>query len=72
MLADVSNLMKELTRLIVDIMKIMNRDSVVGIATRYELDRPGIEIPVGKEFSAPVQTGPGASCTMDSGSLLCG
>jgi hypothetical protein len=43
-----------------------NRDSAVGIATRYELDGPG-----GATFSAPVQTGLGAypaSCTMGTGS----
>jgi len=40
------------------------RDSVLGVATRYGLDRPG--------FSAPVQTGPGAhpaSYAIDTGSL---
>jgi hypothetical protein len=29
--------------------------SVVGILTAYGLDGPGIEIPVGARFSAPVQ-----------------
>ena len=33
--------------------------SVVGIATGYELDGPGIETRWGARFSAPVQTGPG-------------
>jgi hypothetical protein len=45
--------------------------SSVGIANGYGLDGPGIEIPVGARFSAPVQTGPGAhpaSCTMGTGS----
>ena len=43
--------------------------SSVGIATGYRLDGPGIE------FSAPVQTGPGAhpvSCIMGTGSFLGG
>ena len=35
------------------------RDSVVGMATRYELDGPGIESRLGVKFSAPVQTSPG-------------
>jgi hypothetical protein len=50
----------------------MGRDSVVGIATRYELDGPGIESRWGARFSVPVQTGPGAypaSYTMGTGSL---
>ena len=45
--------------------------SVVGIATGYGLDGPGIEFRWGARFSAPVQTGPGAhpaSCTMGTGS----
>jgi hypothetical protein len=49
----------------------VGRDSVVGIATRYELDGPGIESR-GARFSAPVQTGPGAYpafCTMGTGSF---
>ena len=43
--------------------------SVVGIATGYGLDGPGIESRRGSRFSAPVQTGPGAhpaSSTMGS------
>jgi hypothetical protein len=47
-------------------------DSSVGIATRYELDGPGIESRWRARFSAPVQTGPGAypaSCTMCTGSF---
>ena len=32
--------------------------SVVGIATRYGLDGPGIESRWGARFSSPVQTGP--------------
>jgi hypothetical protein len=46
--------------------------SVVGIATVYGLDGPGIEIRWGARFSAPVQTGPGAhpaSGTMRTGSF---
>ena len=51
---------------------IVDGDSSVGIATRYELDGPGIESRCGARFSTPVQTGPGAhpaSCTMDTGSF---
>ena len=50
----------------------VGRDSAVGIATRYGLDGPGIESPVGARFSAPVQTCLGAhpaSCTMRTGSF---
>ena len=50
----------------------MGRDSSVGIATRYELDGPGIEFRWGARFSAPVQTGPGAHpapYTMGTGSF---
>ena len=50
----------------------MGRDSSVGIATRYGLEGPGIELRWGARFSAPVQTGPGAqpaSYTMGTGSL---
>jgi len=36
----------------------VGQDSSVGLATRYGLDGPGIE--VGTTFSAPVQIGPGA------------
>jgi len=49
--------------------------SVVDIATRYGLDRPGIESRWGARFSPPVQTGPGthpASYTMGTGSLSWG
>jgi len=41
-------------------MEIEGRDSAVGIATRYELDGPGIESRWGARFSAPVQNNPGA------------
>ena len=59
--------------MIVDVLyTIVGRDSSVGIATRYELDGPGIELLWAARFSAPVQTGPGAhpaSYTMVTGSL---
>jgi hypothetical protein len=45
---------------------------LVGIATRYDLDGPGIKSRWGARFSAPVQTCPGAypaSCTMGTGSF---
>ena len=45
---------------------------LVGIATRYGLDGPGIAFRWGARFSAPVQIGPGAhaaSYTMGTGSL---
>jgi len=48
------------------------RDSVVGIATRYGLDGPGIESRKGRDFSAHVQTGPWAypaSYTMGTASF---
>ena len=48
------------------------RDSSAGIATRYGFDGPGIESRWGRDFSAPVQTGPGShpvSCTMGTGSF---
>jgi hypothetical protein len=41
-------------------VKIMGRDSSVGIATCYGLDGPGTGSRWGRDFSAPVQTGPGA------------
>jgi hypothetical protein len=47
--------------------------SVVGIATGYVLDSPGIESRLGARFFAPVQTGRWAhtaSCTMGTGSFL--
>ena len=53
-------------------MYLRGRDSSVGIASRYELDGPGIESRCGATFSAPVQTGRGAypaSCTMGTGSF---
>ena len=38
----------------------LGRDSSVGIATRYRLQRSGDRIPVGSTFSAPVETGLGS------------
>ena len=46
--------------------------SLVGIATGYRLDFPGIESRLGARFFAPAQTDPGAhpaSCTMGTGSF---
>jgi hypothetical protein len=52
----------------------VGRDGVVGIATRYEMDGPGIESRGGgARLSTPLQTGPGAhpaSCAMGTGSLF--
>jgi len=48
------------------------RDSSVGIATRYGLDGPGFESRLERDFSIPVNTGPGvrpASYTMGTGSF---
>jgi len=45
--------------------------SVIGIASGYRLDGPGLN-PSGARFSAPVKTGPGAhpaSCMMGTGSF---
>ena len=52
------------------VMHLRGPGSVVGMATGYGLDGPGIESRWGARFSAPVQTGPGAhpaSCTMGNG-----
>jgi len=46
--------------------------SVVGVATGYGLDGPGVESRWGARYSAPVQTGTEAhpaSCTMGTGSF---
>jgi len=54
-------------------IKVVDRDSSVGIATRYGLDGPGIVSRWGARFSASVQTGPGthpASYTMGTRSFL--
>ena len=42
------------------LVTLVGLDSVVGIATRYGLDGPGIESRWAARFSAPVQTGPEA------------
>jgi hypothetical protein len=55
---------------VVVVVVVEDRDSIVGIATRYELDGVLDRIPVWARFSAPVQTGPEvypASCTMGTG-----
>ena len=52
--------------------EVCGSGSVVGIATGYRLDGPGIESRWGARVSAPVQTGPGAhpaSFTMGTGSF---
>jgi hypothetical protein len=54
------------------ILQASGPDSVVGIATGYGLDGPGIESQWGARFSTLVQTVPGAHtafCTMDTGSF---
>ena len=50
----------------------MGRDSSVGIATRYELDGPGVESRWKDRFPATVQTCPGthpASCSKGTGAF---
>jgi hypothetical protein len=42
------------------VLSMTQSGNVVGIATGYGLDGPGIESQWGVRFSAPVQTGPGA------------
>ena len=62
---------------VTDCVSACGPGSVVGIATGYGPDCPGIESrwrasQVGARYTAPVQTGPGAhpaSCTMGTGSL---
>jgi len=59
---------KKLQKLLISTYGIRGPVSVVGIATGYRLDGPGLE----SRSSAPVQTGPGAhpaSCTMGTGSF---
>ena len=54
------------------IVTLVGRDSSVDIATRYELDGPGIEFRCRARFSPPVQTDPGAhpaSYTVGTGSF---
>ena len=51
---------------------VLDRDSSVGVATRYGLDGPGIESRWGARFSASVHTSPGAhpaSHTVGTGSF---
>jgi hypothetical protein len=58
--------------IIIIIIIIKGRDGSVGLATRYELDAPGIESRWGARFSAPAMTGPEShptSCTMGTGSF---
>jgi len=53
-------------------LRIVLEEKVVGKATCFRLDGPGIEFPWGAKFSAPVQTGPEAhpdSYTMGTESL---
>jgi hypothetical protein len=53
----------------------MDRDSSVGIATRYGLDGPGIETRWGARYPTPIQTGFGAhtpSYTRGTGSKATG
>ena len=50
----------------------VGRDSVLGIATRYPLDRPEIKSRWRRDIPPTVQMGSGAHlsfCTMDNGSL---
>jgi hypothetical protein len=54
------------------LVRIVDRDSSVGIATRYGMDGPGNQNPVGAINPSPVQTGPAAhpaSYTMGIGSF---
>jgi len=54
---------------------MVRRDSPVILATRYELDGPGIGSRWGARFSAPVQTGSRAhpsSCIVGTGSFFRG
>ena len=60
------------TRTLLIIINVMCGSKWAGIATRYELDSPGIESRWGARFSAPVQTGLGAypaSYTIGTGFL---
>jgi hypothetical protein len=50
----------------------MGCDSVVGTATRYRVNGPGIKPGWGRDFAAPIQNGPGAhpaSYKMGTGSF---
>ena len=51
-------------------LRLVDRDSSAGIATRYGLEGPRIESRWGPDFSPSVQTGPGvypAYCIMVTG-----
>ena len=53
-------------------MKVVGRESSVGIATGCGLEGTGIQSRLGARFFEPVQTGPGAhpaSCTISTGSF---
>ena len=55
------------------LITLIHNGSSVSIVTGYGLYGPGIESRWGRDFSAPVQTGPGAhpaSCTMGTVSFL--
>jgi hypothetical protein len=49
---------KDFGKFIFSTLKWQDRESSVGITTRYGLDCPGIEFWFEARFSAPVQTGP--------------
>jgi hypothetical protein len=58
----------EVSRFEIYVVVFVGRDCSVGLAIRYGLDGPGIELQVGERFFASVQTGFGthpASYTMD-------
>jgi len=60
------------TQIMQHVLNVRGPGSVVGIATGYGLEGPGIESRYEARFSAPVQTGPGAYpayCTMGTGSF---
>ena len=63
---------REVAKLHSAILLLGDRDSAVGIASRYGLNGPGDRIPVEARFSASFQTRPGAHpafCTMGTGYL---
>jgi hypothetical protein len=47
--------------IIIIIIIIVGRDSVIGIATRYQLDDPGIEFPLERDFTQPSKQALGPS-----------
>ena len=66
------SLINNYKHILVEYTYICGPGGVVGIATAYGLDGPGIESRWGARFSAPVQTGPEAhpaSCTKGTGSF---